>query len=484
MTRLIITCLFLYILSFLINWYKLPEYLFFSHEQGRDAYTARGIVTGRHLTLIGPKTEISGLFTPPWYYYILGIPYALGSGNPLIASFFSVLFASSLAPIIFLLTRNLLKSNHWGLVAALFSAFSFEFISYARWLTNVSPALTLSALSFYFLWLYHLHKKSVSLLRFVVLAILASQLQIVLIFQFLFVYLVCLIWHQIPKPSPRSFLAILAFGLILFSPLVLFDFRHDHISTKAIIDFLTGATDYRLQFDLFGAFHLYYLEILTIFKRTVFNFNNPLILSIFLSLIVAGLWQFAKNSQNRQVLIFTLTITFMGLGIFIFNIGLTQLYPTTGIGLVLLFTLAIRSLWITPHLRILAVILSIFWLASFVRNLFFIDQNRGMFFTTIAEGLNYRDQKAVLNFIRNDAAGQEYRIEAFTLPYLKPQGWQYLHEYFFDEADNKTAKLVYIVIEKNVESFWQQKWIEELGPSQFISERNFGEIKVQKRQLN
>ncbi len=479
----IITITFLFAISLSVNLYRLDDHLFFSHEQGRDATAARGIYTLTDLTLIGPKTEIPGLFTPPWYYYLLAIPYGLSRGSPHFASFVQIILMSATAPIIYLLFHKLSVSNHWAFVAGIFTAFSFEFISYTRWLTNVSLAIPISALAFYFLISHCQTKSQKYLALYGILAVAASIFQVVLIFQFVFIWLVLTVLKITKLPQARALVFIAVAAVLVAAPLILFDFRNQHISANAAIDFLNGSSDYPFRFNPTNALSLYLQEFTTIAKRTLFNYHNPILLLTFAALLTFGLAQFAKTAKVRNLLVITATMTLMGLGIALFNIGLTQLYLATGIGLILLFTMAMQALWTNPKTRIAAVILSILWLVSLTKNLQLLDQNRGMFFVTIAEGLNYKDQKAALNFIRNDAAQQEYRLEAFTIPYLKPQGWEYLHQYFFGEGDNKTAKLVYIIIEKNVEQFWRQKWTEELGPTDLILSAKFNDITVEKRIL-
>lgn len=483
MQKPLLALVLLLITSAAINFYKLPDYLFFSHEQGRDATAAKGIYTLTDPTLIGPKTEIPGVFTPPWYYYLLAIPYGAASGNPTIASVAQTILMSTTAPIIFMLFRQLSNSNHWAFVAGIFAAFSFEFISYARWLTNVSPAIPISALAFYFLISYWQTKSQKYLALYGILATVASTFQVVLIFQFVFVWSVLTILKIIKPPQVRTLVLIVVSTAVAGSPLLLFDLRNNHISSKAILDFLTGNSQYPFRFTFLDSAALYFRETLTIFKRTLINFHNPILLIIFATLIALGLTQFAKTAKNRNLLIITITMTLMGLGIALFNIGLTQLYLTVGIGLILAFTMAIMALWTNPKARIAAIILSVLWLTSLAKNLTLLDKNQGMFFVTAAVGLNYKDQKAILNFIRGDSGDQEYRLEAFTIPYLKPQGWEYLHQYFFGESDNKTASLVYIIIEKNVEQFWRQKWTEELGPTDLILSAKFNDITVEKRIL-
>lgn len=467
--------------SFFINSYKISDHLFFGHEQGRDAYAIREIYTLKHFPLIGTKTEIEGFFSPPWYYYLMAPIYNISNGNPIPASLFLIAISSTTPAIIFLLARQIFKSTGWGIAAAATAILSFELISYARWLANVTPATPLTALAFFFLYKYSQTAKQKYFVWWGALAIAASQFQITLIFQFLFVTILLLLLRQIKVPRLQPITVTIFILLLAFLPLVLFDLRHQYISSRAITDFVLGTSTYNLNFDPAGITGLYLKEFTTVAKRTLFNIQDFWLGLAFFGLITAGIMKAWTQNRHRRDLIFILGISLMSLGIAPFNIGLTQLYQGTAIGLILLSTFTLRALW-TEKARFLTVILLLLLVSGWAQNLLYLHQNRGFFFAT-SESLNFKDQLSLLRFIDQDTAGQKYRFEAFTIPYLKAQGWQYLQEYFYPHRESKLEKTVYITIEKNVEPFWEKKWVEELGPTNLILEKTFGQIRLQKRRL-
>ena len=109
--------------------------------------------------------------------------------------------------------------------------------------------------------------------------------------------------------------------------------------------------------------------------------------------------------------------------------------------------------------------------------------NKDVFFRTSQDDLNYADQKAVLDFINKDSNNQSYRFISFTIPSLQPEGWDYLHKYFYPENKSEGAKLVYIVIEKHVYPVWENKWINDLGKTKLVFEKKFGLLRLQKREI-
>ena len=53
---------------FFLRFYRLPEYLMFLSDQGRDAIVLKRLVTLEKLVFVGPTTSIGNVFTGPFYY--------------------------------------------------------------------------------------------------------------------------------------------------------------------------------------------------------------------------------------------------------------------------------------------------------------------------------------------------------------------------------------------------------------------------------
>ncbi len=471
----------IYLFSFLINWYKLPQNLFFGHEQGRDAQAIRDIYTLKHFPLISTKTEVEGFYSPPWYYYIMVIPYGLSGGNPVAGSLAIVLFNSTTAVIMFFFVKDLLKSANWGIVAAIITALSWEFINYARWLINVSPAYPLIALALYMAAKYYKSRKNRYFFLYALFATLATQFQITLIFQFVFVTAIFFALRLFKLPSLKTILLSIFVAAFFMSPLIIFDFRHEHITTKSVLEFIGGKQDHSIIFHPTNALRQYQDQFLKVTKRTLFMVKNIYLQIVFFTLLATGFYLFARNRKNRRDAIFTLPITFMSLGILPFNIGLTQLYEGTGVGAVALTTISLYGFWQRQQTKFLAVVVVLFLFFGWVQNLKYFQRNDEWFFVPEQKVLTYKDQVTLINFMQSDAQIKPYRFESFTFPYLHSEGWQYLHSYFYPAVDNKHAKEVYIAIERGIEPFWEKKWTEDLGESDFVYEKNFGQIRLQKR---
>lgn len=482
----------IYLLSFLINWYKIPDNLFFGHEQGRDAQAIRDIYTGKHFPLIGTKTEVEGFYSPPWYYYIMSIPYGFSGGNPTAGILTIVLFNSTVPPVMYFFIKDILKSAKWGIAGGIMTALSWEFINYARWLINVSPAYPFIALSLFMAWKYYKNQRPLHFFLYALFAILAFQFQITLIFQFAFLTIILIVLRFFKLPNFKTIVLSIAVALFLASPLIVFDFRHDHITIKSTLGFVIGKQDKSLTLNLQTSISQYVDQMRKVTRRTLFNANynsdniyprqssTYLQVAFFLTLFF-GLYFFAKGKANRKTLLFVLVISFMSLGILPFNIGLTQLYEGTGVGWVILETMSLYALMQSSKTRILAVVLITLVTLGWIQNLKYLEDNDDWFFVPLQKVLTYHDQVALINFMQNDAKVKPYRFESFTVPYLHSEGWQYLHSYLYPTVESKHAKEAYISIEPSIEPFWERKWIEDLGKTDFVYEKNFGLIRLQKR---
>lgn len=124
--------------------YRLNDLLGFYYDSARDALVVYEIIRNGKFTLIGPTTGIEGIFLGPFYYYLLAPGYLLGNGNPATAAtLIATLNALAIFPIFF--TGKKLFNPLAGLIAALIFGFSWDGITFARWLANPSLSLFLQA---------------------------------------------------------------------------------------------------------------------------------------------------------------------------------------------------------------------------------------------------------------------------------------------------------------------------------------------------
>lgn len=457
--------LLLFFFSFFIRWHAYPDYLFFGFEQGRDAIVAKDIYTLKHFPFTGPKTDLDGVFHGPWYYYMIAIPYFLSSGNPVVASLFLVLAGSTVPVILYLLVMDITRSRAWGVIAAMIGALSYELILFSRWLSNVSLAMPSALLAFFFLWKYREKKKPLFFLYAVAFAALAIQFEIILIGMIGFAA-IAMFARFIRFPKQRIFLAGAGIFLAIFLPLILFTVKNRSITIRSVSGYFSGAGEKTRVFNAGQSISIYIRQNTVLFKRTLMYTQNNLLFYSFLAIFLIGLFLYmGQGKKERQTIVFLAIWFFMSLPLLLLSdvVGLSQAYVGIAPSLIIAFTLALRTLWKQRTTKILVALSSVLLLVSFYDVSYSLNTNRDVFFKTIQDDLNYTDQKNILQWIHDDANGKPYRLEEYTIPYFQPQGWQYLHEYYYPKDSASDTKVIYIVIEEKVDPFWEHMWTNDLG---------------------
>lgn len=477
---MIVTIILIFLLSFFLRWINLQDYLFFGFEQGRDALIAEGILKHLDFVLVGPATNVEGVFHGAWYYYLLLLPYGLTGGNPLAASFFLVAVGSLVPIAVFFLSRELLKSKSWAITASLLTVFSYEYILYSRWLSNVSPAPLFIVLSFYALWKFIKTGRGKFFILFTAFASIASLFELILLPEFVLLLVLLIIFREIKKISISSLFLSFLTALFFFAPTIIFDFRNEHIIFKSISGIAERSSSGGLQ-GFVNAFVIYSKQLYVHLYLSLFNIKIFYI-QIFTVLVatVGFITAFVKNKSKKEGL-FILSWILMSLPVMKISPGDPQHYVGAGLGFILIFCYSLKILSGRPYFKYLTVIFSVFFLIGLFNTVNNLLTNKDVFFRTTQDDLVYSDQIKLLRFINEDAKGKPYKFISFTVPFLHPEGWVYLHNYYYPDSRQEGAGIIYISIEKGVYPVWEERWINDLGKTRLEMERKFGLIRLQKR---
>lgn len=227
------------LVAFGLRWWFIPTHLFFGPEQGRDFFEIKKITEG-NFTLIGPKTDFSGVFHGPVYYYLAAVPFALSRGNPLlVAAFFTVIQAFT----VFLAYAAGYEFSGYraGIFAAVLYTVSYGSIVYSRWLTQVPLAIPLS---FFFLWQLFRFKneKNSGLVWAAVSAGFLVQVQFIFA-----LYIPIFVLFSGLKKLPAY--ALFLYVVIGFGTFLLFDLRHDFLIARSIVSVFSSGQYSHFSFE-------------------------------------------------------------------------------------------------------------------------------------------------------------------------------------------------------------------------------------------
>ena len=288
---------FILILGFFLRGQELVSGNFlFLKDQGRDMLAVKSIVVDKKPTLIGPYTGLQSVFQGPLYYYLLAVPFFIFKGDP---------WGIMLLLMIASLTAIYIVFRIGGTLTAFLLATSPALAAAATFFWSpffVIPVMT-GYLYFFISWVRIGDKRS----------FLGVSIMLALLYHFELAFAVpwtivnILIFLGMGR---RWYPKILFIAILLsISPLVLFDIRHDFLTTRSIMALLGGSTQ-----GLTTSFEPYD----KIIRDHIVSFVSSINASFFtnasiagftsLVLIVAGIWYIGFGKKIEIKLLFVMPV--------------------------------------------------------------------------------------------------------------------------------------------------------------------------------
>lgn len=475
----VILPILVFVVAFALRIYHLDQNLFFGWEQGRDAFIINDIVSGHKFTLIGPKTDIEGIFHGPLYYYLLSIPYFLGKGNPLWAGYFIAFINALGASLIYFIGKNELKVMT-RVAAALIFVFSFQGNVFSRWLSN--PTLSLP---FTIFLIYNLKKqftqKNFLIALFFWGCIFHFELAAAL---FVLPVLVYYLLKNLKKFDLYLTLKSAVLLFVIFSPYIIFNFRHENILITGFVNFFKAHQESSFNLVKFIS------DLFLVLKREFTLSISPSFPKIAQIIFFVGFicLILERKKYIAQILFFWLFLPFL-LMVFVKTIPMSQVLIFLGGAFCLLAALIIEKAN-QFRLRILAIGIIIFIIFSnFAYFRERVDKSENFFFRSYQYTF-LGDQKRILDFIYNQAKGEEFSYNYYSFPYWLPQGWNYLFSWYGKTnygylPSEKRTKTFYVIIEPDeVTPKYQQDWYEKLNKeSTLIESFSSGKLQAERRTI-
>ena len=472
-----------------LRWW--PEYLSFGFEQANDAVTSANIYLQKNLTLLGPMTEVEGIFHSPIYYYIVGLIYFLFGKNPAWVSLFIILVNLTCIPIIYFVGKKVFNKNV-GLISAAIFTVSYEVISYSLWIANASLALPFIILTFYFF--YKSFKENQKYLPgaffLFSLAVCFELVVFINIFSILTLYF---LYHKEKIRLKTFFLSITAFVIPLITYPV-FEIKNNFLITHNLLKMLNSQD---AEFKSIFNYLFSYLEGLS---KEFANLFFP-IHGFFAGLLMIGLFIFLlsklrKKNYSQSPWFFAFIWLLAALPTFLFNAAITNSqYAFMGINapFSLLMAALINEL-LTKKRTLLAGLLIFLVLAGNLRawNDYLGDPKRKLFDSQ--RGVILKDTLAVVDYTYTQSAGKQFYVNSVTRPLFVSKLWDYLYSWHGQEkygylpSNDSQSPLQYLVIESGGDDstfeIYKQKMIDELNRKSTVEEKKqFGLITVEKRRF-
>lgn len=475
---------------FLAGWY-LQSQLVFGFDQARDAFEAYFIWHNHDLKILGPSTDIPGVFHGVLWYYYLAFVYFLGRG-PQVAAAISMLFFFSSAPLVAIATQKLFGNLKVTALTVALYTLSPLFQVYTRWLSNPSLGLLVGPVLLMALWQYF-YKPSWST-AFLSGFFFGMLIQTNFAHGVLLLVLPIYFWLFRPQFKLKeifSFIVGLALTLASFG---VAELKFGGQTLAGLATFLTRGGSNPTVSSAFFTLVDRFFEFLSI---TVLPWPKLLGLTLLLCLYAAV----RKNKLGKD----QRPVAFLAIWLFGFvilqlvssgvsgsaHILVSFMFPA--VALFSYFLLRGGLVWIVPLIFAAQIMTVINW------------GKTGYSPLSVQRGLFYPEEIKIIDYTYQQANGQPFIINSITNPLFVNTLWAYLYTFYGqtkygyvpfwggpDQAGylgNLPQKpfgenLRYLIIEdpSGIPEFYLAKIIyEEDKVSDVIDEETFGRLKVQKR---
>lgn len=278
-----------------VRLYRLPEYMLFLGDQGRDALVVKRMIVDGKWTLLGPTASVGGFYTGPIYYYFM-LPFLfIFNLNPAGPAFMSALFGIGAIILIYIFCNRIFG---WrvGIIAAFLMTISSKMIDISRfsWNPNPIPFFVLAMI----LSIYNAAKTS----KYIWTAISGICLGVLVQLHYTDISLIPVmgILLIILFPKKKIIPQILVFALGVFIgilPFFAFEVRHGFPNTKSVIEFMTRKNG-AISFSKFNPTWQIYEATRRLFEATSGISNDFQKLFYFPSLLGFAWWVVKKYKSS------------------------------------------------------------------------------------------------------------------------------------------------------------------------------------------
>lgn len=460
--------------------YSLDKLLGFWYDQGRDALVIWDLLHYGRFFLIGPVTGIDGIYLGPFYYYLLAPFYWLGKGNPVMPAGALALSNVGAGFLLYYLGKKVFHPAV-GLIAAFLWGFSYNLVTFSRWLANPTPLPFFALLTVLFLYKFITGKVNNLIYACFVLG-LCLQLEAASAIFFIPSILLIMVWQRKKLNFKLIFLSLFWFFITLL-PQIVFNFHHDGILVLAFKKFLIEEKSFKLS--LWVTIQKRLLLYYDVFIGKLIPSGTNLKLAV-LALFSACILYFRKNlfSKEKKLLLIWILVPLLGYFFYQGNHGYVWDYYFSGIVPVffLIFSAGIYFFF-KKHIigKIVVWVFLIFFTIINVR----LTKN----YLKTGIGIKIEAQKLAIDWIYKDAGQESFNTDFYVPPqiyysYSYLMKW-YGNEKYGREPDTKLVKNLYTLYEPDGEHpQFLKAWLNRQDTIGKIIKNDYewGDITVQKRE--
>lgn len=481
-----------------IGIYTLKYQVTFGFDQARDAYEAINITKG-DLKIIGPSTDIPGVYHGSLWFYLLSIPYGLFHDPQIVATIFFVITFLTV-PLAGVVAYRLFKRRDVACISMLLYAFSPLFLSFTKWLSN--PTYTLWVMPFFLLALWGYKNRQ----SFKSALLVGATMGIIIQSDFAFGLLLLLlpVYFVVFRLKIRLWdLAAFSTGLVILSLNYFFaELKFNGRMTLSMLHFISGSHNSHLSFiERLG---VALKQITDLISVSLIKMDSGIVIAIFVGMILTLLYK-RKKIDKKPFVFLVLWLCNIFLFLF-FSTGISSssfvFAPSLLIFIILISYIACL---VFPKVILIPVIVVIVSLQA-ITSLGWMRID----FTplSIQRGNTVHVEKEILDYTYTESAGRPFTVSIVNNPLYIHTTWAYLYEHLgkreygympFLDGKNQAGYLgnltpvkekkgyVYLIIEPGpgIYAKFEQEGKDELDVfSRIIEERMIGNFLIQKREYN
>ena len=492
------------ILAFLLAIVPLNTQFYFYYDQARDAFQAYNILHNHHIEILGPGTDIPGLFSGVFWYYLLAIPYSIGNNNPEFSGYFLLLTIFLTLPVCGYLAYELFKNRFVVVITLLLYTFSPLFQISTRWLSNPVLAIIVTPFLLLLLWRYlnRHNAKYAAIIGLFLGVLIQSDLAFTI---FLIPLLLSVIFFRVKFRIVDLvlFLAGLSLGIITF---IIAEIKFHFRGVHALITFLTASHSSVHSYASFP--EIFVTKFINFLSLSISPFPVVVIFGLLAVLLIFGFKKSVRHTLKKYnkaqffLLIWLCNIIFFEL----FNTGISGsdfVFLPSLLALILLGSLYIAV--IVRNKLILVLLLLVILSGQVYLNIQWIRHTANTL--TVQDGITYNLEKQILDYTYRSSDKKPFSLNTITSPLYINTTWAYLYQFYgikkygympFWDGSNQQGDLgnlpvmkqktaiEFFIIEPSTgipDYFIEKETAAENAKSVIIEERKFGNFIVQKRKL-
>lgn len=435
----------------------------FSFDQGLYFTDVKNFLDQGKIPLIGSYTPLIGIFQHPLFYWLLLPFYIIFSGNPYGGMVLMFLISIGAIPLVFLLSKKMYDLKTATIVTLLFS-FSYPVSHAARIIWPPLPIF--AAIPLYLFSVFNVLEGKHKYFSLVFLSIgIITAFEIAAGTILVLPTLVLLFLFSRKSFNAKNLIFSFLLNLILFLPLVIFNFRHENIIFNGIINFLKGNTSSGEVIQFSSRISLHFDALLTslINSLTLINPYNLLLTALIVLIIMVSFRK--KIIKDKFCLFLVLLPVFTYIQMLFFKSLIWQWYLIPFIVCyIFLFGIVLAKALFSKY-YILGFLAFIFIV------IFSVETGLRLYNSLIFELKDYGGTSKVkgkidaIDYIYKNANGKNFSLLIFS-----PPVYTYPYDYLLDSYAKKKfgylpgkekKGIVYLLIEKDPHQPWTyQGWLD------------------------